>query len=122
VKDQKLHEGLALLKGIDMLDQLGSSSIVVESDSLELIQASNGVIEVWSPYSVVMAECFMKASTIKGISFQHYPRDVNKVGHELRNDYSFKGFLNWDGDPPGFIKPFVIKDATFRLVFPQKVA
>jgi hypothetical protein len=29
-----------------------------KSDSLELINACNAVIEVWSPYTAIMAECF----------------------------------------------------------------
>jgi hypothetical protein len=95
-----------------LLDQLGCSFIVVESDSLELIQACNGVIEVWSPYSAIWAECFMKASTFNGISFHHCSSDANKVAHELaRNAYSTKD-LSWDGDPPGSIKTFVINDVT----------
>jgi hypothetical protein len=58
-----------------------------------------------------LAEYFMKASTIKGISFQHCQRDANQVAHELaRNAFSSKNFLSWEGDPLGFIKPFVIKD------------
>jgi hypothetical protein len=72
ILDASRAEALALLKGIDMLDQFSCSFIVVESDSLELIQACNGVIEVWSPYFAILAECFMKASTINRISFHHF--------------------------------------------------
>jgi ribonuclease HI len=113
ILDASTAEALALLKRINMPDQLGCSSIMVESDSLELIQACNGVIVAWSPYSAILAECFMKASTINGISFHHCPREENKVAHEIaRNAYSTKEFLSWDGDPPGFIKTFVINDVT----------
>jgi hypothetical protein len=57
--DSSTAEALAILKRNKMVDQLGCSSLVVESDYLELIQAtSNGVIEVWSPYSAIMIECF----------------------------------------------------------------
>jgi hypothetical protein len=62
---------------------MGCASVIVESDSLELIQACNGTIEEWSPYSAIMVDCFNKASSIPGISFQHCPRDANKVAHNL---------------------------------------
>jgi hypothetical protein len=43
---------MALLKGLEFLEQLGCSLgcslVMVESDSLELIQACNGETEVWS--------------------------------------------------------------------------
>ena len=70
-------EAFGLLKGLELLEQLGCSSVIVESDSMELIQACNGVLEVLSPFSLIMAECFLKASSINGISFQHCPRDAN---------------------------------------------
>jgi ribonuclease HI len=45
-------EAMALLKGLEFLEQLGCSLgcslVMVESDSLELIQACNGETEVWS--------------------------------------------------------------------------
>jgi hypothetical protein len=74
ILDASTSEALDLLKGAKLMDQFGCSSIVVESDSMELIKACNGAIEVWSPYSAILVECFMKASTINGISFHHCPR------------------------------------------------
>ncbi|XP_071674396.1 uncharacterized protein [Lolium perenne] len=46
-------EALALLKGLEFLEQLGVSSVNIESDSLELIQACKSEIEIWSPYTVI---------------------------------------------------------------------
>ena len=53
-------EALALLKGLKFIEQLGDMPVTIESDSLEQIQACNGVIEVWSPYSAIMVESFVK--------------------------------------------------------------
>ena len=58
-------------------------SMIIESDSLELIQACNGVIEVWNPYTAILADCFSKASLMSNIGFQHCPRDANQVAHQL---------------------------------------
>ena len=43
-------DALHLLKGLEFLEQLGVSSVTIEADSLELIQACNSEIEVWSPF------------------------------------------------------------------------
>lgn len=74
---------MALLKGLDFLERLGCSNVVIESDSLELIQACNGTIEIWNPYSAIQAECFLKASNILTVSFQHCYREANQVTHQL---------------------------------------
>ena len=106
-------EAFGLLKGLELLEQLGCSSVIVESDSMELIQACNGVLEVLSPFSAIMAECFLKASWINRISFQHCPRDANRVAHNLaKKAYTSKDSFTWDGDPPGFILADVISDVT----------
>jgi hypothetical protein len=64
-------EALAFLKGLDYIEQLGCKNVMVESDSMELIQACNGTVEVCSPDSAILAGCFSKANNIENISFQH---------------------------------------------------
>jgi ribonuclease HI len=51
-------EATALLKGLEFLEQIGCSSVYIELDSLELVQACTGEIEVWSPYTAILVECF----------------------------------------------------------------
>jgi ribonuclease HI len=51
-------EAYALLKGLKFLDKIGCSSCIVESDSLELIQACIGEVEINGPYSAILADCF----------------------------------------------------------------
>ena len=104
-------EASAMLKGLEFLENLEISSACIESDSLELIQACNGDMEIWSPHSAILAECFVKASNIGDISFSHCFREANLVAHHLaRNAFRSKQVFIWDGDPPVFILPFVIKD------------
>ena len=68
-------------------------------------------IEVWSPYSAILAECFMMAYNFDSIVFEHCPRDANQVAHQLaKSSYISKSVVSWEGDPPGFITPFVIND------------
>jgi ribonuclease HI len=93
-------EAIALLRGLELLEQLGCSKVIIESDSLERIHACNGTIEIWSPYSAILAECFLKASNIESVSFQHCPRKANQVAHNLAKfAYDTKQTFSWDGDP-----------------------
>jgi hypothetical protein len=81
---------------LEFLEELGCSSVIIESDSLELIR----VVEVWSPYSAIMVECFLKASSMEEVLFQHCNRDANQVAHSLaRHVYESKEKLVWNGDP-----------------------
>jgi hypothetical protein len=43
--------------------------VVIKSDSLELIQACNAEIEIWSPYSVILDDCFMLAHSFDEFVF-----------------------------------------------------
>jgi hypothetical protein len=70
-------EAPALLPGVEFLEQLGNTNVCIECDSLELNQACNGELEVQSPYSAIMEDCFTKVSTMKKILFRHYPRNAN---------------------------------------------
>lgn len=106
-------EALALLEGLKFLENLGVTRVITESDSLEIIQACNAVIEVWSPFSAILAECFMKAHSLDSVEFIHCPREANQVAHQLAKfSYSSNSVLSWDGEPPEFIFPFVINDVT----------
>jgi hypothetical protein len=83
----------------------------VESDSLELTQACNGTSEAWNHYRAILAEYFLKAINIENISFQHCPREANQVVK-----FSYETKESWDGDPPGFILPFISHDVTLPSI------
>jgi ribonuclease HI len=40
-------EALSLLRGLEFLERFGCSKVLIESNSVELIQCCNGTIEVW---------------------------------------------------------------------------
>ena len=44
--DATTAEAIALQRGLELLEDLGCQLVIVESDSLEIIQACNGVIEI----------------------------------------------------------------------------
>jgi ribonuclease HI len=106
-------EAMALLKGLELIDQLGCKNIACESDSLELVQACNGETDILSPYAAILADCFAIASKIDNISFNHCQREANQVAHQMaKYSYDTKESHAWDGDPPDFILPFIIRDVT----------
>jgi ribonuclease HI len=106
-------EATALLKGLEYLEKIGCSSAYVESDSLELIKACNGEIEIWSPYTAVLVDRFQKARSMDMVIFQHCPRDANDVAHNLSKvAYESRNSFSWDGRPPDFILSDVIRDVT----------
>jgi ribonuclease HI len=110
-------EAMALKNGMLLLENIGCSPVVVESDSMELITACNGDIELWSPYSAVLADCFQIARRIGRISFQHCPREANKTAHnQARLSFDSNNFCIWDSDPP----PSVLNDVTYLILRSSK--
>jgi hypothetical protein len=57
--------------------------VIVESDCLQLIDACNGS-DLWGPYTSILADCFHISQCHGMITFQHCPRMVNKVAHNLQ--------------------------------------
>ena len=101
--DATTAEAVAIQRGLELVEGLGCHQVIVESDSLEVIQACNGVIEIWSPYTAILADCFQKAYRIGVVSFAHCPREANRLAHNLaRHSFNLNSTFIWDGDPSSF--------------------
>jgi hypothetical protein len=61
-------EAIELLTGLELLEQIGCSRVIIELDSLKLINACNGTIEIWTPWSAILADCLLKASSMIEVS------------------------------------------------------
>ena len=91
----------------------GCAPVIVETDSLELVEAFNGNSELWSPYTAVLMDCFVIASRIGHLKVQHCPSEANKVAHKIaRKVFDSKVNVYWDDDPPRFILPDVMNDVS----------
>lgn len=87
-----------------LAEELGCNEVVMGSDYLELIQACNGIIGIWSPYIKILEDCFQSAKGIGSVSFCHCPRDANRAAHnQARMFYYSKVVINWDADPLSYI-------------------
>jgi ribonuclease HI len=95
---------VAFQRGLQFIEQIGCSPVIIESDSLQLVQAFNGVIEIWSPYTAILADCFQSMRRIGKITVQNCFREANSVAHKLaRDSFDSNNFIFWDCDPPSFI-------------------
>jgi hypothetical protein len=70
-------EAYTLLKGLEFLGRIGSSSCYVESASLKLIRACNREVEINGPYSAILAKCYQMASEMMDIQFLNRKREAN---------------------------------------------
>ena len=57
-------EAMAIRRGLQLLQDIACSRVIVEADSLEIINTCNGVSDVLAPYSAIMANCFQIAHGI----------------------------------------------------------
>ena len=79
VLDATAAEALALKNCMELADQWGCSNVIFESDCLEIIQACKGEVDILSPYSATLNECFHLARSIGSVLYSNYPRKGNKV-------------------------------------------
>lgn len=85
------------------METIGFSPILVESNPLQLIQACNGIVEVWSQYTTNLADVFLRAHVVGAISFHHCRREANKVAHNLAgHTFDTNSTLIWVSNPPRF--------------------
>ena len=98
--DATTAEALALQRGFDLIDHIGCSPVIIETDSLEVCKAYNGETEIWGPYSAILADCFLRAQSIGSIQVQHCAREANMVAHHLAKfALESNSAFFWDCDP-----------------------
>jgi ribonuclease HI len=113
VLDAHSAEAMALKNGMMLADQLGCSNITFESDCLEIILACKGEVDILSPYSAILSDCFILAQRIGSVSYAHCPRGANQVAHKLaRCCYDSNSVISWDNDPPQFILAELVSDVS----------
>ena len=74
--------------------------------------ACKGDEDILTPYSAILADCFLYAHEVSSIRFQHCPREANILAHFLaRHTYDSNLMYNWADDPASFLIPHVLQDA-----------
>lgn len=69
VMDATSAEALAMLKGMELLERLGCSGVVVESDCLQLINACTGDTELFGPSQLHWRKSLLKP---KRLTVSHF--------------------------------------------------
>jgi ribonuclease HI len=100
-----------LLLGLQLAKKFDANSLVVESDSLEVVQAVLDPSEFRESFAVVIDDCRHLLMMLGMATFQHIPQEANVAAHELAlygSSQGFRGF--WFSDPPDFLIPVIVDD------------
>lgn len=96
-----------------MIEGLGCVPVITESDSLELVKAFNGTIQVRQRFS----DCFQIAlGLVKYWCNTAIGRQTTWCTTLARHVFVSNACVFWDDDPPSFIVPDIINDVPlFKL-------
>jgi ribonuclease HI len=109
--DAAVMEASALLAGLQLAEQFGPSLLMVESDSMEVVQAVLDPSEFRGTSAVVIDDCRHLLTVLGKATIRHCPREANEAAHELARHGSLERVkLFWFSDPPSFIIPVIVKD------------
>ena len=119
VLDAQMAETYALREGLRLAQQLGCSTIIVQSDCLEVVQSiQDGNFSAMAS-APILDECDNLWREFTKISTEHCDRESNQVAHELaRQGFMSKVSCIWVDEPPNCIIPLFIKrcNNVFRLI------
>jgi hypothetical protein len=106
---------MAMREGLALANRLGCNSVIMESDSLEIVDACTGSETWWGESAAIFADCVDRAALIDKVSFKHCLREANEVAHEIAsNSFSTRNSYNWVDEPPDFIICKLLNDVTKR--------
>jgi hypothetical protein len=106
---------MAMREGLALANRLGCNSVIMESDSLETVDACTGSETWWGESAAIFANCVDRAALIDKVSFKHCLRQANEVAHEIAsNSFSTRNSYNWVDEPPDFIIYKLLNDVTKR--------
>jgi hypothetical protein len=84
-------KALAMREGLALANLLRCNNFMMESDSIETLEARTRDEAWWGESSAIFADCVDLASLIDKVSFKHCPIEANKIAHEIT---SFCFFLD----------------------------
>jgi hypothetical protein len=104
---------MAMREGLALATRVGCIDVIMESDSMETVEACTRVKAWWGESLAIFADCVDLATLIDKVSFQHCLREANEVTHELaRDSFSSINICNWVDEPPSFLLSHLINDVT----------
>jgi hypothetical protein len=64
--DVSTAEAIFKKRGLELLENIRCSPTIVDSDNLEVVNACNCDIEMWTPNTTILMDCFQIAQRIGG--------------------------------------------------------
>jgi ribonuclease HI len=105
-------EAIALKHGLELALNLGCNRIMVNSDSLMIIEAMNSAELFLGPAAIILLECARLASECVIVTFHHCPREANGAADELARRTNASASGHWIDEPPNYLRPQLVKDLT----------
>lgn len=104
-------EACAALHGLDVALSIGLSSVVLEGDSLRIVQALNSGKEDFSVIGNIIADIRRKACCFEHFSVRHVRREANGAAHCAAKRALGLGEVEvWMEDPPLFLIDILYQD------------
>jgi ribonuclease HI len=108
-----IAEAYAMREGLKLANLMGCNNIVMESDSLETVEACTGETTWWTTSSAIYVDCVDYAVNIGNVHYRFCHREANKVPHELAKEcFQIQVSCNWVNELPGFTIQTLINDVT----------
>jgi ribonuclease HI len=109
--DAAAMEALALFAGLQLAEQFGAHSLLVESDSMEVVEAVENPSEYRGTGAVIIDDCRQLLVALGMATIQHCPREANEAAHSLARHGTTQGVKEfWFDDPPPFLIPVLVDD------------
>ena len=108
--DVAAMEASALLAGLQLAEQFEAQSLVVESDSMEVVDAVHNPSDYRGSGAVIIDDCRQLLVGLGMATTQHCPREANMAAHVLARYGATQGASFWFDDPPSFIIPVLVDD------------
>jgi ribonuclease HI len=105
-------EALAVQHGLQLALHMGCNRIVVNSDSMTIMDALNGNAQFLGPAAAILNECVKLAREFVVVTFHHCPRESNEAADVLARQASRSNLGSWLDDPPSFLMPRLVTDMT----------
>jgi hypothetical protein len=94
-------ETMAMREGLALANRLGCNNVLMESDSVETVEACSGDEAWWGENSAIYADCVDLATLLGNVTFKYCSREANGVAHEIaRFSFSSRSSCNWVDEPP----------------------
>jgi ribonuclease HI len=104
-------EAVALLAGLKLAEQFGAQSLLVESDSMEVVNVVHSPSEFRGTSAVVIDDCQHLLTMLGMATLKHCSREANGAAHALARHGSSDNIRRfWFDEPPVFIIPILVED------------